>query len=527
MQPCAIYAVILSYACIFVAASDIRCSITGDPTHINDAAVELLQAGRVLEARRCFLGLMQMSDEPAAAVYANLGVVELRLGHPASALPYFQQAIALAPDAAVLRFNLGNCHKELMQLPLAQQQYERALELDGTHLGTHLNLAITLDAQEQLSAARDMYLRLLGLPGSDAYQNMVQVQLALVAGKLCDWHLVDRLQPAVQWAYQQMHQQVQTGHVGTAQLLLYPFDALRLAMSPQQARVVARASAMVAQQQAANAVQAISHTYTPLVQFPHQPQDVMSYMSSTGHGRQLRIGYVCGNVGDHPLSRDMTHVWLRHNRSRHHVTLFALNPVAESSPWLSAQQMAVDSYVPLYGLDIEHAVQQLRVDVLIDLNGFTTYAQPALFALASHVPVKILFKGFVGTSGGTFMTHVITDRVTSPPDLIREQLTERGLMLAAGQTSFVNSHKYLFASVPLWRPTDDDRRYVNVTKEQFVYCCFNSLYKIDRHMFDVWMRVLLQVPHAVLWLLAMPVATTAYLKEAVCVPMESDEFKEH
>jgi predicted O-linked N-acetylglucosamine transferase (SPINDLY family) len=36
----------------------------------------------------------------------------------------------------------------------------------------------------------------------------------------------------------------------------------------------------------------------------------------------------------------------------------------------------------------------------------------------------------------------------------------------------------------------------------FVFCCFNNLYKITPSVFDIWIRLLSDVPGSVLWLLA-------------------------
>jgi predicted O-linked N-acetylglucosamine transferase (SPINDLY family) len=36
----------------------------------------------------------------------------------------------------------------------------------------------------------------------------------------------------------------------------------------------------------------------------------------------------------------------------------------------------------------------------------------------------------------------------------------------------------------------------------FVYCCFNSNWKITPRMFDLWMKILKEVPRSVLWLLS-------------------------
>jgi protein O-GlcNAc transferase len=37
-------------------------------------------------------------------------------------------------------------------------------------------------------------------------------------------------------------------------------------------------------------------------------------------------------------------------------------------------------------------------------------------------------------------------------------------------------------------------------EDAFVFCCFNTSYKITPPMFDVWMRLLRANPHSVLWL---------------------------
>jgi predicted O-linked N-acetylglucosamine transferase (SPINDLY family) len=49
----------------------------------------------------------------------------------------------------------------------------------------------------------------------------------------------------------------------------------------------------------------------------------------------------------------------------------------------------------------------------------------------------------------------------------------------------------------------------------FVFCCFNSLYKITLPVFDVWMHLLAVIPDSVLWLIAEnPAALTNLRREA-------------
>ncbi|WP_199246885.1 UDP-N-acetylglucosamine-peptide N-acetylglucosaminyltransferase [[Phormidium] sp. ETS-05] len=48
----------------------------------------------------------------------------------------------------------------------------------------------------------------------------------------------------------------------------------------------------------------------------------------------------------------------------------------------------------------------------------------------------------------------------------------------------------------------------------FVFCCFNSHYKINPEVFDVWMRILRQVPQGVLWLIEGSEKLMANLRQA-------------
>jgi protein O-GlcNAc transferase len=60
----------------------------------------------------------------------------------------------------------------------------------------------------------------------------------------------------------------------------------------------------------------------------------------------------------------------------------------------------------------------------------------------------------------------------------------------------VNDHTQLISNKE-WTKED-----LGIPESCFVFCSFNRSYKIDPVMFDVWMRILHQVPESVLWLLS-------------------------
>ena len=95
------------------------------------------------------------------------------------------------------------------------------------------------------------------------------------------------------------------------------------------------------------------------------------------------------------------------------------------------------------------------------------------------------------TSGAPYMDYLIADRVVIPPE---------------HQWGYTEQVVYMPES---FSANDDSRQ---VSSRQFtrgemglpesgvVYCSFNNAYKFNPQMFDVWMRVLQQVPGSVLWL---------------------------
>jgi predicted O-linked N-acetylglucosamine transferase (SPINDLY family) len=64
-------------------------------------------------------------------------------------------------------------------------------------------------------------------------------------------------------------------------------------------------------------------------------------------------------------------------------------------------------------------------------------------------------------------------------------------------------------------PCAPSRPEAGLPEEGFVFCCFNSCYKITPELFDVWMRLLGRVSGSVLWLLeANPTAVRNLQREA-------------
>ena len=131
-----------------------------------------------------------------------------------------------------------------------------------------------------------------------------------------------------------------------------------------------------------------------------------------------------------------------------------------------------------------------QLDVVVNLNGYTGRPRNEIFA-HRVAPVQINYLGYPSTMGADFMDYIVADKVIIPEDY-QQYYSEKVLYLP-----------------DVYLPNDDKREVANTNtsrsdfglpEDGFVFCCFNSSYKISPAEFDVWMRILGQVEGSVLWL---------------------------
>jgi predicted O-linked N-acetylglucosamine transferase (SPINDLY family) len=209
-------------------------------------------------------------------------------------------------------------------------------------------------------------------------------------------------------------------------------------------------------------------------------------------GNRLRVGYVSSDFRTHATAFLLTEVWERHDRARIETYAYSIGP-AERSPLRDRIERAFSQFVDVSGEAVEATVRRIAADgieVLIDLNGYTTHARSELFAL-KPAPVQIHWLGYLGTLGAPWYDFVLTDRFAAPPELQRF-FSERFLYLPDCYCPS-DTRRAVAAAVP-------SRGECALPEGALVFCCFNQAYKILPEVFAVWMRLLEQVAQSVLWL---------------------------
>jgi predicted O-linked N-acetylglucosamine transferase (SPINDLY family) len=387
----------------------------------------------------------------------NLAHLLCRLRRYAEAATLCEEYLRQFRDAdATVWIDLGICQHHARHYDAAQASFERARILAPNDAVILANLGSVLVDRGDYERAEQVLAQATALNTSLLYASSL---LVYCQGQLCAWTgLAAR------------HESIQRELEASSDQPVNAFAALSIPLSPAMQLHVARRWA---------------RDFAP----PSPPAfSAPTVRRTTG----LRVGYVSSDFRTHATAFLLAEVWERHDRTRLTTHAYSIGP-RETSALRKRIESAFDRFVDCADDTIEQTARHIiddGVDVLVDLNGYTTHAKSEIFALRP-APVQISWLGYLGTLGADWYDYVLTDRFVCP---LEQQpfFTERFLYLPD-----------CYCPSDTRRPVavvQPDPMACGLPEQGFVFCCFNSTYKILPAVFDVWMRLLGHVPGSVLWL---------------------------
>ncbi len=439
-----------------------------------DAALALAglmqDLGRFAEADALFRDALRRHPDEALVPFERGNLLRLQGRHD-EALACYRAAIRLDPDMASAYNNLGAVLQLRGEVDAAVAALRRSLALRPHSAEAHFNLGQLYEGKNRLDEAAAAYERALALDPD--FGGQVFFYLCYLRRKLCDWvdydarvkELIRRTEAHIQ----------ENDRAGLPPLTLNVFSvpaALRRAAARHQARLIERRTAELRKQ--------------------------CAFVHTRERPDRLRIGYVSPDFRRHAVGTLTHRMFEHHDRDAFEVYAYALVHVDDD--FNRAVRAGVDTYADCSRLSYAQTARRIHADgihVLVDLAGYTTYSRTSVFALRP-APVQAHYLGYLDTMGAPFLPYVIADRFV---------ITEA--MAAEYDEAIVYLPDTFAVASPL--PVSEkpmSRTAFGVPEEAFVFCCFNSLHKLDPACFDVWMRILRRVPEAVLWLYDSGNATT-------------------
>ncbi|CAH0144690.1 glycosyltransferase family 41 protein [Roseomonas sp. CECT 9278] len=469
--------------------------------HNNHGAC-LMALDRAEEALAAFRQALAL-DAAHPGALTHMGAALQVLGRPRESVEHLRDAARRHGATLPLLVTLGHGLLDQRDLPPALETFAEVLRHQPGHHGAMVGQAIALSGLKRHAEAIAAIGRAIAAAPAERPAHIVAGNIHLAAGDLpaavaayaraaalpagrrpdaaaalltftrlrvCDWTGFDTARTGLVAGFE----------AGTARLP--PFEALALADDPGLHRRTAA-----------------HHARTSL---PARRDALPVRREAT----RLRIGYVSGELRMHAVGHLMARLLECHDRDGFEVHAISLGRLT-GDPVQARIRAAVDGFHDAVALTDDALVAMargLRIDIAIDLNGYTGDSRGAVLA-RGIAPVQVGFLGYPGTSGGGFLDYIIADATVIPPGA------------EADWTEAVVRLPHAFLPTDGGRPVATDgitRARFGLPEHGFVFCCFNNTHKILPAVFDGWMRMLAAVPGSVFWLREENAPATRNLRAA-------------
>jgi predicted O-linked N-acetylglucosamine transferase (SPINDLY family) len=350
---------------------------------------------------------------------------------------------------------MGNVLFELKRYEEALAAHTKAIALAPSYAEAYSNMGNVLFELKRYEEAADIFTKALHL-NSD-FPNLLG-RLVLSKLHICDWFELDDLTKLI------------SDKILLSKNIAVPFDLLPILYNPD---LIKRSTIIWSQSK-----------YPDNLCYPKSPKIKQ---------KKIRVGYFSSDFYNHATTHLMAEFFELHNKDNFELLAFSFGPDIEDQS-RERLKLAFDQFIDISKMSDEAAIElarNLELDIAIDLKGHTQHARTKLFS-RGLAPIQVGYLGYPGTIGAPFLDYIIADPILIP-EASKDFYTEKIIYLP-------NSYQVNDAGRPISDHTPKKSE-VGLPETGFVFCCFNSNYKITPSIFDSWSRILNSIEGSVLWLM--------------------------
>lgn len=453
------------------AAEAYRQAIAHKPDHVdacNNLGLALRAAGRFEEAEAAFR--KGLSIKETAHLHVNLGDLLYERGNMAAAISAMERSLALKPNLGSAARALAQLYSKCEQDEAAEKVLRRFIQACGDDPKGRIagleGLAKLLKEQDKFLEAADAFAQILAIEPDDAE---AMAGLCHAKASMCDWRGRDeefaRLMKITE-------KQIEAGE----RTALTSFSALARPLSPADHLKIGRSWAEDTKRQVEGWRKRLDFRFD----------------RSRRHDR-LRIGYVSQDFRNQAMGHLTRTMFGLHDRSEFDIYGYSVRK-NDNSIYRKTIEAGCEHFADIDRISAAEGAKRIfgdEIDIMVDLMGFTEGNRMRITAL-HPAPVTVGFLRFPGSSGADFVDYMLTDPVVTTPE-DQPYYSEQLVFLP---------HCYQPND---WTQEIDEspiaRAEFGLPEDAFVFSCFNNHYKLEPFIFDLWMRILKQVPNSVLWIL--------------------------
>ena len=430
------------------------------------------------------------SDQNHFNAYNNLGGTLLTLGRYKEAIEIFKKTIKIKPDFSDAYSNLASCYHNLKQYEDSILNYKKAIKLNPKNFAAYNNLGSSYKEINQSENAINNFniAKKINPDYCIVYNNLGNhfQEIKLYEDAIKNYKKVVELKPDFKFAI---------GKLMHAKMRISDWNEYKIHLD-----------------NLINSFKKKNKTITPfpflsLIDNPEYHKknaEIYSKEQFIGPKKEklerkiiknekIKLGYFSPDFRDHPILHLTREIFQFHNKSKFEIYAFSFGPKEEYEN-LEEVKAFFTKFIDIRNMsdqEVANLSQEIGIDIAIDLCGFTAWNRAKIFYFRA-APIQINYLGYPGTMGSEFMDYIIADK-TVIPENEKINFSEKVAYLPNCYQPNTKTNSLI--------EKDFSRTDFNLPKDAFVFCNFNSSYKITPNIFNVWMNILKKVPKSILWLL--------------------------
>ena len=412
----------------------------------------LIKTGKLQEAEKMFkqVLLLKNSDE---RVFNNLGYINEKMGKLDEAEKNYKTASQINSNFSDAFYNLGNVLKKKNKIDEADYNFKKAIQINPKFADAYKNLGNSYFEKKEFIEAIRLYKEAINIK-----KNFPSVENLLIGSEktVCNFDIsrnIDKL----------------TKNLGLTTKAIDPFFSLSWIDDPDL--------------QLKRAKKFTDENFNSKKKLPISTKNKLD---------KIRVAYFCSDFHDFPTMHLLIRQLEIHNRNDFEVYAFSYG-LLRNDEMNKRIMLAVDEFVDIKDLTVEEITKIIhgkKIDISIDLNGFTKNSKTEIFQNRIS-PIQINYLGYPGTMGADFMDYIVADPVLINSEY-RKFYSEKVIYMPNTYQPNDNLRKI--------DKKNSKRSDYNLPDNAFVLCCFNQSYKISHLEFNIWLKILKKIPNSVLWL---------------------------